>query len=171
MSASNTIYDNEAFWRFSCQVYEFGDMKEKCLYWQEVHGLNVNLLLMSIWLDAHQKYIKEEVFLILKDALATTDKKIYVIRSQRRNTVKGTDDYKYLLDTELQLEKQQQRDLCNMLQVSDMNSVPQCSANSQVERYFKLSNIPAESREHIEFIIFLKKNNYFQIYLHSLSND
>lgn len=53
------MLDSENLWQFSWDFYERENVGECCLYWQDNHGLNINLLLLVVYCYKHNYQIPE----------------------------------------------------------------------------------------------------------------
>ena len=108
--------DAAAFWRYAVAVYRREGVQERCLYLQDDHGLDVNILLFVAWLAAaHRRSLTPEDCRALIEA--TEDWRRDVVRAIRavRRHVKpmavrkpGLDVvYQSLKATELDAERAQ----------------------------------------------------------------
>lgn len=48
------------FWDFSLRVYQLPNIEQSCLHLQDVHGLDVNLLLFCFWHGHANNYLQEK---------------------------------------------------------------------------------------------------------------
>lgn len=51
---------HDSLWDFSLRVYSISGVAEKCLALQDIYGVDVNILLWSLWLEREQKCLSEE---------------------------------------------------------------------------------------------------------------
>ncbi|GGO71731.1 TIGR02444 family protein [Bowmanella pacifica] len=116
------MWQTEDFWQFSLALYQ--KRGALCLQLQDSYAMNVNLVLLCLYLQQHGMGISQASLPALINSLASTEQVITPLRAVRRQ-VKGLDGlaYQHLLDAELQLEKRQQADLIqclNRLPVADL---------------------------------------------------
>ncbi|WP_416306823.1 DUF2390 domain-containing protein [Neptunicella sp. SCSIO 80796] len=98
----------EAFWQFSCHFYP--PRKTTFIYLQDHYQLNVNLLLLALFLDQHNSYIGQANWINLIEAISESELQINQFRHRRRTAkTQQSPDYNMLLQRELELEKAQQQ--------------------------------------------------------------
>lgn len=52
---------DESFWDYSCRVYAHPGISEMCLYLQNKHGLDVNLLLFAAWFGKTRGVLEDSI--------------------------------------------------------------------------------------------------------------
>lgn len=109
------LLDPEAFWRFSLEIYSRNKVKQLCLYCQDQHGLNVNVILLCIWLGRLKKGLSIQQCQELVVGIAASEIKLKQQRSLRSEHKKGSEQYKACLQQELELEAEQQKLLLRIL--------------------------------------------------------
>lgn len=107
----------ERLWQFSLQYYSVREVKEACLSLQNNFNGNVNLLLLLKYLDEQQLTLQEKDWQSLIEAIARTESLVHHYRELRRKLKSNLPDtlYREALQFELQLEKQQQTDLVDVI--------------------------------------------------------
>ncbi|WP_220720511.1 TIGR02444 family protein [Agarivorans litoreus] len=100
------ISDN--FWHYSEQVYSRPEVKKLCLWLQEQHQRNVNLLLWLSYCQQQRWTVNLELLLI---QISTSEQKISEFRQHRKKMKPHLSDtqYQLLLKHELKLERRQQQ--------------------------------------------------------------
>ncbi|QXO17648.1 MULTISPECIES: TIGR02444 family protein [Vibrio] len=107
----------ERLWQFSLQYYSVREVKEACLSLQNNFNGNVNLLLLLKYLDEQQLTLQEQDWQSLIEGIARTETLLHHYRELRRKLKNNLTDtlYREALQFELQLEKQQQSDLIEVI--------------------------------------------------------
>ena len=120
----------QSFWQF-CLAY-YPALKRQLLTLQDIHQLNVNLLLFAGYVDEHNSTISISQWRILVEAIAASEQTLLPLRQQRR-AVKGINDEQYqaLLATELKLEKQQQ----TVILETALSWLPLSSGSDNIAQY------------------------------------
>lgn len=103
----------DAFWHFSGKVY--GLHKTRCLHLQDHYQLNVNLILVGLYLNQSNTRLSQDDWRCLIDSIADSDQQIKQLREQRRAIKAQNKDYTELLAIELNQEKKQQKLIINQL--------------------------------------------------------
>lgn len=121
---SNSLQDEntENFWNFSVKAYTQNGADKILLRLQNDFGLDINLILLLLWLEQNSYFINETVFnklLSVSNSWQTT--KLRPFRKKRQQA-RNTPIYQALKDEELELEKQEQSALIKTLQGT--NSLP-----------------------------------------------
>ena len=96
----------ETLWQFSCDYY--APRQRAFLALQDHYQLNINLLLLAIFLDRQNLALTTAQWQQLIAHIADSDAELQSMRQHRRNLSRGSEEYQQSLTTELQLEKQQQ---------------------------------------------------------------
>jgi uncharacterized protein (TIGR02444 family) len=145
------------FWDYSLEVYAKGKVQNSLIQLQDDYQLNVNVLLLMMYLDKQRIALECSQFQALKQSIAGSDAQLIEFRRKRRHAKSGDELlYKALLEEELALEKQQQQLLINCvnslstkhLGVSDQEEQKKGKqAFSNLLRYVEFCNIPASSEE------------------------
>lgn len=108
------IWQAEDFWQWSCDYY--ARIKQPCLIWQDGYGANVNMLLLAIYLAAHQVALSLADWRKLQHHIAQSNADILRLRQQRYSIKSQCEQtYQQLLRQELLHEQQQQQLLMNKL--------------------------------------------------------
>lgn len=102
------------FWRFSMSVYGDRAVQDCCLYCQDKHGVDINLLLFCCWLDQQQRPLQPALLQRARRAVAAWNTgTVRPLRDIRRRvkTVAAPGSnafYQALLSLELQAERVEQ---------------------------------------------------------------
>ncbi|XOV80149.1 MAG: TIGR02444 family protein [Aestuariibacter sp.] len=154
--------DTTLFWQFAVAVYETDSMQEICLHFQDSYGLNVNLLLLCVWLDAHHCAINNDDFVTLQDAITETDRELHLLREKRKGFDRKSDAYRCILANELEVEAQQQCQLLLTLTSVSIKRVTQGTRpDATLHAYLKQGGVEDKSVYLSDLKQVLKKNNYF----------
>ncbi|MBT1065832.1 TIGR02444 family protein [Bowmanella sp. Y26] len=104
------MWQTEDFWQFSLAVYK--EAEHPCLQLQDRYAMNVNLVLLCLFLQHRGFALSDKNLQALVSSLADTECLLQPLRTLRRQT-KAFDlvAYQHLLSGELALEKRQQADL------------------------------------------------------------
>lgn len=122
--ASNSLSVDEAFWRFSLDVYASPGVADRCLALQDRLGLDVNLLLFCCFCAVRERVIDGQDARALDRAVASwRSRVIRPLRGVRRaskaaesgGVAGGADVVKALLAVELETERVEQRILAARL--------------------------------------------------------
>ncbi|TRY33283.1 TIGR02444 family protein [Aliiglaciecola sp. M165] len=158
----NRLWSTDDFWQFSIEIYSKDKVQQSCLALQNKANLNVNLLLLCIWLDRQGVLLTVKQIQTLLTAISDHDKQIQVHRKTRIGTKQHDPDmYKLLLEQELELEKQQQRQIVDSLNQLSLET----SKGSNLQVYFGSIYWPSEEI-HIEV-----KRYFGELESINLSND
>lgn len=104
--------DPDEFWQFSVGLYADETVKATCLSLQDSYGADVNLLLLTRWLDASGQLLPEAALPALIEISTywqTTE--LQPQRQRRKACKKGTKNYRQALERELAIERQEQQAL------------------------------------------------------------
>lgn len=148
---SDSVADQaEIFWCEASMHFEQEQVKDACLTLQDSHGLNINLLLLAWWLAGQGYELQPEQFRVLDDAVRNWhDQQLRTIR-QLRNAAKNAtwlDDehrqnlYQKLLDSELAMEKIEQRMLLEKLAALHANKRSEASARQSLWNYLLYAGV------------------------------
>lgn len=123
----------DALWQFSLKLYP--QVKTLCLELQNIHGANINLLLLLCLMEQQQRHIDLTGLNTLLDSVKVLNQQFTVPLRQLR--LNSTDSMlppeisgslkKQLLEAELKLEKLEQQQLvtaCNALKNGDNSPLP-----------------------------------------------
>ena len=145
------------FWDYSLEVYAKGKVQNSLIQLQDDYQLNVNVLLLMMYLDKQRIALECSQFQALKQSIAGSDAQLIEFRRKRRHAKSGDELlYKALLEEELALEKQQQQLLINCvnslstkhLGVSDQEEQKKGKqALVNLFRYVEFSKVPTSSEE------------------------
>ncbi|WP_394222246.1 TIGR02444 family protein [Alteromonas gracilis] len=107
--------ENNAFWEYSVSRYTKGDMAPLALLLQDNHNVNVNVLLLICWCLENNVIINLPQLKAVVGASALTERALQSHRAKRKaaSPEKGGDKATYdaLKAQELDIERQQQRDI------------------------------------------------------------
>lgn len=101
------MWQTEDFWQFSLAVYK--EAEHACLQLQDRYAMNINLVLLCLFLQHRGFALSDKNIRALVSSLADTESLLKPLRALRRQT--KTFDlvaYQHLLSGELALEKHQQ---------------------------------------------------------------
>ncbi len=136
-----TPLDADALWQFSLGHYRQPQVAETCLRLQHHHQLNINLLLLLLWLLQHRVALASDNLSQLVEAAAPLQQRylspLRHLRAQLKTdptlTAEQSQSLKaVLLHAELQFERQQQQ---HLLQAVRLSYTAGDSAASQLNRY------------------------------------
>lgn len=104
------------FWQYSTALYADNSVKQNCLALQEDFGLNVNVLLLCSYCNSRGEVYSEDSFQQLNLAIKASED----LLTQHRNIRKAAKEhhpqqYKLLLEEELEMERQQQSILLHQI--------------------------------------------------------
>jgi len=126
--------DDRVFWEYSVSRYTKGDMAPLALLLQDNHGVNVNVLLLICWCLENNVIINLPQLNEVIAASASTEEKLLTHRKKRKATspANGGDkaSYEALKATELDLERQQQRDIVASFNLQSITRLAQSQALS-----------------------------------------
>lgn len=114
-----------SLWDFSLAHYAKPLVADTCLQLQDSYGINVNVLLWTLWLENHNKLLTQEKLQLALDAIALWDVNyVQPLRQLRRkmkqdfadNLVQVADVRDQIKHAELLAEKQEQQWLDNVAQ-------------------------------------------------------
>ncbi|MBO1256846.1 TIGR02444 family protein [Alteromonas sp. 5E99-2] len=103
---------SDGFWSFSLQVYSQPQVSEHCLYLQDNHGCNVNLLLFCCWLHSLKRSLSVQALTTIANEIRDHDLKIKAHRAKRIQN-KHSSIYETFKKEELVMEKEQQSLISN----------------------------------------------------------
>jgi len=111
--------DAKTFWDFSVSWYGRKGVASLCLSLQDVHHLNVNMVLLLAWCTQQQVLIDAEAWSQIAMAIHPTDLRLKQHRHQRKmaKAMQGaaSDMYASLKEQELILEQMQQAQMLDIL--------------------------------------------------------
>ena len=126
----------DRLWRFCLEYYNTPGVKELCLTVQNKYAGNVNLLLISKWLDNQNINFDSCHWIQIFNCLKKTEELLINFRKLRHDNKLYIPQslYQSHLNFELKLERQQQSDLINLI-----NQLPlyQTSTPTLLQRYCK----------------------------------
>lgn len=126
---------SDEFWRYACALYASQGVKSRCLALQDEHQLNVNLVLLCLFMDSRARCLPSSWFGQALAAIKPLDGKLQELRRTRRALkARDPDGYSKALARELRLERQQQQVLVDSLP-ADMR--PACGQNSNLTAYWQ----------------------------------
>lgn len=123
--------NEDAFWRFSIDLYSREPIKQACLAMQDQFNLNVNVTLLCCWLDSLQMKLDKPQLDELLNAIKDSDAELKQHRQLRMASKNRPDSYAQLLREELELERVQQRTLIKALNSMDVAHVSTAQQHSQ----------------------------------------
>ncbi len=115
MTMQQPNLEPSAFWAYSVSRYTQGDMAPLAILLQDNHQVNVNVLLLVGWCLQNNVIINLPQLKAVIEASATIESRLQIHRAKRKaaHPDNGTDKATYdaLKAEELELERQQQRDI------------------------------------------------------------
>ena len=138
MNTSTQTIDPDAFWAFSLRLYANPHVKEACLKIQNEWESDVNLILLLAWLTGKESAIASTGGVTLLAVCGHWQASMLIPFRQKRRNAKVTPQYELLKSEELQLEKQEQRALCNAISTHLM---PSKSPIDMIEKYFQEKDV------------------------------
>ncbi|MBT1451426.1 TIGR02444 family protein [Glaciecola sp. XM2] len=119
------------FWDYSLLVYKHDEVKHACLHLQDMMHLNVNILLLMMYLRNHNKMLAFDDIQKLESAINASDMQLKKHRAKRRGLTHVDESlYKEALAQELELERLQQAQIvtfANTLSLSVCDNTAQLS--------------------------------------------
>jgi uncharacterized protein (TIGR02444 family) len=109
-----TMLQAAEFWTFSLNLYAQRGVKPCCLVLQDEFKLNVNILLLSCYLNRLNILLPAKGYAALSKGIKDSESQLRAMRKKRRKS-KGTPAYRDLLQWEIQLENQQQQEIVTNL--------------------------------------------------------
>ncbi|MCL1048724.1 TIGR02444 family protein [Shewanella abyssi] len=116
--------------------------QQLCLSFQDEHQVNVNLLLLALWLDSREKLLSATQWQTLQqDTLKWEEKVLLPYRKLRRLSKSCLSDIEYqqMLEVELMLERKSQR-----LILHGLNQLAWQGDSSNLSSYLALFNLNSE---------------------------
>ncbi|QQX79545.1 TIGR02444 family protein [Shewanella sp. KX20019] len=116
--------------------------QQLCLSFQDEHQVNVNLLLLALWLDSQEKMLSATQWQTLQqDTLKWEEKVLLPYRKLRRLSKSCLSDteYQQMLEVELMLERKSQRLILHAL-----NQLAWQGDSSNLSSYLALFNLCSE---------------------------
>ncbi|BBN80143.1 hypothetical protein PA25_01280 [Pseudoalteromonas sp. A25] len=115
--------DEQAFWQFSCAVYQQGSVQHTLLTLQNEQHKNINLCLLLYYLDTLNLQLSHTTFVHLDALCQSLDAHLLAPHRKIRRSLKAqfithseySEIRQQLLQSELQLEKLQQSELIRAL--------------------------------------------------------
>ena len=132
----NDTTTENPFWQFTIKLWQHIEIRQILLELQDSRGLNINLLLLMLWLAKHNILVSEEQLLLLRAITEPLDDEILQPLRQLRKALKtfpGIPDelYQSAQHLELALEKQHIHDLYlasqQFLPTENATSIPICN--------------------------------------------
>ena len=103
------MFKADEFWQFSLALYARNGVKELCLTLQDEHGFNVNVLLLSCYLNLQGVFYNREQYQQILSSITESEQTLALHRAVRKAAKqKDVAKYQQLLKQELALEKHQQ---------------------------------------------------------------
>lgn len=129
--------DADRFWDFTVDHYRSDDVSRACMELQDRYGGNVNFALLMLYLDQVPFDLGGRNLAVLKTSLQRSDPVLTSFRELRLDLKRAVaaDVYQRMLDFELGLERQQQRDLLDALRRIRSQPRKAGSAFSNLYRY------------------------------------
>lgn len=119
-----------------------------CLALQDDHQLNVNLLLLALWLDSHhQRLASPDWQQLQQDLLSWEQRLLLPYRKLRRLSKAALEqaEYQQMLDVELMLERKSQAKILAALKAMTLDDIPPADADGNVSRYLALFNLKSQN--------------------------
>ncbi len=148
------LADAEVFWCEAGMHYQQEAVKAACLTLQDGHGLNVNLLLLAWWLANHDYELQPEQFRLLDETvrhwheqqlgtirqLKSTAQNAHWLEEEHRQNL-----YQKLLDSELAMERIEQRMLLEKLAGMKLSKRQGASARQSLWNYLLYGGVSYSS--------------------------
>ncbi|MBD1583568.1 TIGR02444 family protein [Pseudoalteromonas sp. S16_S37] len=123
--------DEQAFWLFSCAVYQQGSAQHTLLNLQDEQQKNINLCLLLLYLETLNLQLTEHLMTQLEAVCKDLDTHLLIPHRAIRKTLKQQfiDHQSYskirqqLLNSELQLEQLQQSELIGVLKHAHLTTI------------------------------------------------
>ncbi|MEZ9593379.1 TIGR02444 family protein [Shewanella sp. 10N.261.52.F9] len=118
-----------------------------CLALQDDHQLNVNLLLLALWLDSHHQRLASSDWQQLQQALLSWEQRLLLPYRKLRRLSKAVleqAEYQQMLDVELMLERKSQAKILIALKPMVLDEVYPAETDSNVSRYLALFNLNSQ---------------------------
>ncbi|ABV88815.1 TIGR02444 family protein [Shewanella pealeana] len=112
-----------------------------CLQLQDDHQLNVNLLLLALWLDMHHYLLPKLQWRQLQQDTHSWERKLLLPYRQLRRQSKAclaTGEYRQMLELELMLERKSQAMILTALKLMPLEE--QTSTSTNISSYHNLSH-------------------------------
>ncbi|GIU06066.1 MULTISPECIES: TIGR02444 family protein [unclassified Shewanella] len=125
-----------------------------CLQLQDDHQLNVNLLLLALWLDKHHYLLPNPQWRQLQQDTRCWEEKLLLPYRQLRRQSKAcleTDEYRQMLDLELMLERKSQAMILTALELMPLegqtstSTSTNLSSNHNLSHYLALFNLDSRN--------------------------
>ncbi|MGS0676061.1 TIGR02444 family protein [Shewanella sp. 0m-4] len=139
-----TLVDNlpPSLWSDCDAIYE--QHQSLCLQLQDAHQLNVNLLLLAIWLDKQQHTLALPHWERLQQTMFTWEQKLLLpfrkLRRLGKNQLESS-EYQQMLSVELMLERKSQAMISNTLQAMPLESNDTGQGANNVSDYLSIFNL------------------------------
>lgn len=158
----------EALWQFSTAVYTRPGVEEVCLTLQDQWGVNVNLLLWLLWLEARGVHVDAALLASAEEAIADWDKVlVQALRQLRRQVndrvhakdvekITALDDcYQAIKMAELQAERVTQAMLLGLLPMTQRQPSPLNALvpGQNLIAYFERLSIPLSARTGLQSLL------------------
>ncbi|WP_299801537.1 TIGR02444 family protein [uncultured Shewanella sp.] len=115
-----------------------------CLQLQDDHQLNVNLLLLALWLDKHHYLLPKPQWRQLQQDTRHWEEKLLLPYRQLRRQSKACleiDEYRQMLDLELMLERKSQAMILNALELMSLEEQASTRHYDNLGYYLGLFNL------------------------------
>ncbi|MBW8183203.1 TIGR02444 family protein [Shewanella nanhaiensis] len=121
----------------------------QCLQLQDEHEININLLLLSIWLDKQTYRLQEQAWSQLKQEVKQWEERVLLpyrkLRKLSKNSLAET-EYQQMLDVELMLERKSQALILHKLRL-----LPHEGTRSNFEIFLELYQL--DSSNYLELAV------------------
>lgn len=114
---------------------------------QDDHQLNVNLLLLAIWLDSHHQLLASSDWQQLQQSLLEWEQRLLLPYRRLRRLSKAAleqAEYQQMLDVELMLERKSQAKILAALKSMILDEVNPAKPDSNFSRYLALFNLNSQ---------------------------
>lgn len=137
-SSLDSVQLAEQFWQWSCRIYQNKEVATICLSVQDKLELNVNYLLLSLWTEAQNIRMNQEVWLFIINTAKDAEEAVYYIREKRVSLKKVSPDaYQQALLIELKAEKEHQKQaiqgLCHYARDHSLKAPEQSNLHDYLE--------------------------------------
>ncbi|WP_028766042.1 TIGR02444 family protein [Shewanella fidelis] len=135
----------QSLWQDCDSIYM--QHQSNCLTLQDNYQVNVNLLLLAIWLDSHHQLLDSSNWQQLQQILLQWEQKLLLPYRKLRRLSKAAleqAEYQQMLDVELMLERKSQAKILRNLKSMALNEVSSAEPESNIGRYLALFNLDSQ---------------------------
>lgn len=117
----SSVFDPKAFWQFSVALYARKGVKDYCLFLQNEHAVDINLLLLCRWLDEQGFRLPADKLDELINLSGHWQHSVLApLRANRGALKKDTEAYASALEAELAMEAKEQQALIDFVNLAEL---------------------------------------------------